>query len=43
MAKGPKSGPKGRGKAVKKPPKPVPNDANIDEFERGGMGVAPKE
>ena len=43
MAKGPKSGPKSRGKAVKKPARPVHNEANIDEFQREGMGVAPKE
>lgn len=35
---------KTKGKTVKKPVKPEQNqDASIDEFERKGMGVAPKE
>jgi hypothetical protein len=43
VAKGPRSGTKTKGKLAKKPPKPVHNEANIDEFAREGMGVAPKE
>jgi hypothetical protein len=43
VAKGSKSGAKTRGKAAKKPPRPVHNEASIEEFEREGMGVAPKE
>jgi hypothetical protein len=36
--------PKPRGKAGKKPPRHEQNhEATVDEFEREGMGVAPKE
>jgi hypothetical protein len=43
VAKEPNSGPKARGKRAKKPAKPVDNEANVEEFEREGMGVASKE
>jgi hypothetical protein len=43
VVKRPKSGTKSKGKTARKAAKPVHNEANIDEFQREGMGVAPKE
>jgi len=43
VAKDRKSGGKKSGKAATRPVKPVHNEANVDEFEREGMGVAAKE
>ncbi|HEX8841256.1 MAG TPA: hypothetical protein VF757_03050 [Sphingomicrobium sp.] len=43
MAKGPRSGTRTKGKAAKKPARPEHNEAIAEDFEREGMGVAPKE
>ena len=43
VAKASSSRTKTKAKRVRKPPKPVANEATVQEFERGGMGVAPKE
>jgi hypothetical protein len=43
VAKGSKTGTKPKGKPAKLQSKTGKNEATIDEFEREGMGVAPKE